>query len=94
MLLDKRLRNLKDFYKRPVSTFGFYLGDERQRGRDKDRRWAEEQADTIDTTSMFNNATFGGNTTIVVGHHNVQSVRNELAGDARRARIPALPLAG
>ena len=28
---------------------------------------------------MFNNATFGGNTTIVVGHHNAQSVRNELA---------------
>jgi hypothetical protein len=37
------------------------------------------KATAVDATSMFNNAMFGAHTTIVVGHHNVQHVRNEIA---------------
>ncbi len=42
----------------------------------------KQKASTVDATSMFNNAIFGPNTTIVVGHHVRQTVHNEsLKGD-------------
>jgi hypothetical protein len=42
----------------------------------------KEKATSFDATGLFQNAIFGPNTTIVVGSHNVQSVRNShLQGD-------------
>jgi AbiTii len=42
----------------------------------------KQKASTVDATSMFNNAIFGSNATIVVGHHVRQTVHNEtMKGD-------------
>jgi hypothetical protein len=42
----------------------------------------KQKAASVDAASMFNNAIFGSNTTIVVGHHVSQNVRNEtIKGD-------------
>jgi hypothetical protein len=38
----------------------------------------KQKATSVDATSMFNHAIFGPNTTIVVGNHNRQNVRNNI----------------
>jgi hypothetical protein len=38
----------------------------------------KEKSSELDMTSMFNNAIFGGNTTIVVGSNNIQRVENNI----------------
>ncbi len=50
-------------------------------GDTKDEDKAKEKLKAADTTSMFNNAIFGPNTTIVVGNNNQQSVMNIQKGD-------------
>jgi hypothetical protein len=47
-------------------------------GDSQDEESIKAKADKVDATSMFNNAIFGSNTTIVVGQHNTQLVRNEV----------------
>jgi len=56
----------------------------------------KKKAASVDAAGLFNNAIFGSNTTIVVGHHNSQLVHNnsenDLAGllqNLRSAGIPA-----
>jgi AbiTii-like protein len=41
----------------------------------------QEKVRGFDATSLFNNAIFGPNTTIVVGHHNTQTLHNQIAAN-------------
>lgn len=46
----------------------------------------KKRTDSIDASSLFNNAIFGNNTTIVVGNHNSQDITNIIA----KGNFPAL----
>lgn len=48
-------------------------------GDSKDDDSIKRKAETVDTTVTFKQTTFGANTTIVIGDHNTQNVRNDIA---------------
>jgi hypothetical protein len=54
----------------------FVLGLQDQLGDDLSEQEIKRRADLLDASSLFNNAIFGNNTTIVVGAHNRQQVTN------------------
>ena len=54
----------------------FVLGLKDQLGDDVSDQEIKQKTDSIDASSLFNNAIFGNNTTIVVGSHNSQEVTN------------------
>ncbi len=54
----------------------FVLGLQDQLGDSKSEQEIKQRADSFDASSLFNNAIFGNNTTIVVGTHNKQHVTN------------------
>ena len=54
----------------------FVLGLQDKLGADVSEQEIRQRADSFDASSLFNNAIFGNNTTIVVGTHNKQQVTN------------------
>lgn len=54
----------------------FVLGLQDELGEELTDQELKERTDRIDASSLFNNAIFGDNTTIVVGSHNEQTVSN------------------
>lgn len=54
----------------------FVLEMKEQIGADVPEQDIRQRTDSIDASSLFNNAIFGNNTTIVVGNHNSQGVTN------------------
>lgn len=54
----------------------FVLGLQDQLGDNVSEQEIKQKADSFDASSLFNNAIFGNNTTIVVGAHNKQQVMN------------------
>jgi hypothetical protein len=60
----------------------FVLGLKDQLGDEISDQEIKQKTDAIDASSLFNNAIFGNNATIVVGSHNSQEVKNlSLHGD-------------
>lgn len=53
-----------------------------------------QRVTAVDSASMFNNAIFGSNTTIVVGHNNVQTVHNDVTKGNLNALSQALTTIG
>lgn len=64
----------------------FVLELKEQIGEDVPEQEIKQRTDSIDASSLFNNAIFGNNTTIVVGNHNSQDVTNIVA----KGDFPAL----
>jgi AbiTii len=56
----------------------FVLGLKDQLGDDVSEQEIKQRTDSIDTSSLFNNAIFGNNTTIVVGNNNSQNIKNTI----------------
>ena len=60
----------------------FVLGLKDQLGDDMSDQEIKQKTNSFDASSLFNNAIFGNNTTIVVGSHNTQEVTNlSIKGD-------------
>lgn len=57
----------------------FVLELKEQIGDDVPDQEIKQRTDSIDASSLFNNAIFGNNTTVVVGSHNTQKVTNIVA---------------
>jgi hypothetical protein len=57
----------------------FVLGMQDQVGANASDEEVARKRDSIDASSLFNNAIFGDNTTILVGNHNRQQVSNKIA---------------
>jgi hypothetical protein len=63
-------------------------------GDSKDEESIKRKADAADATSMFNNAIFGPNATVLVGNHNSQNIRNEVIQGNFATLAQALTKAG